>query len=200
MKERRRRQCVARDVIKAAMENVVVPVRAGGEGRRDGEAVNLAFVPWLSWRAALCRVMPCGHPTFIISFGQEGSYPSYVRRGGRHPSYGRRGGRHPSYGRRGGRHPARSTPQPQLWATTTAPSGPPHKQRYLKFGAAAAADSNGAATGASASAGSAGVLLETVRREVLSSGAFARLLKAFTTITMLGQSGEVRRFRPGEVT
>ncbi|GIM01673.1 hypothetical protein Vretimale_6471 [Volvox reticuliferus] len=71
--------------------------------------------------------------------------------------------------------------------------GPPHKQRYLRYGGGSGADnSNGNADGSSA-----GVLMDRVRRELLASGAFARLLKAFTTVTMLGQAGEVRRFRPG---
>ncbi|GFR40250.1 hypothetical protein Agub_g822 [Astrephomene gubernaculifera] len=82
-----------------------------------------------------------------------------------------------------------------------APVGPPHKQRYLRYSPpttiaggeappAAAATSEGAAAGA-------GSLLHTVRRELLGSGAFCRLLKAITSVTMLGQTGEVRRFRPG---
>jgi hypothetical protein len=37
-----------------------------------------------------------------------------------------------------------------------------------------------------------------VRDELFTSAPFARLLRAFTTIHMLGQRGEVRRFRPGE--
>ncbi|PNH00469.1 hypothetical protein TSOC_013705, partial [Tetrabaena socialis] len=85
------------------------------------------------------------------------------------------------------------------------PVGPPHKQRYLRYGPAPeAATTNGSdsANGhtpaaAPAPAASAGALLERVRRELLCSGAFCRLLKALTSITLLGQTGEVRRFRPG---
>eukprot|EP00983_Pelagomonas_calceolata_P134005 1162018-Pelagomonas_calceolata.AAC.17 len=36
-----------------------------------------------------------------------------------------------------------------------------------------------------------------VRDELFTSPAFARFLNAITTITMIGQRGEVRRFRPG---
>ncbi|KXZ49624.1 hypothetical protein GPECTOR_20g481 [Gonium pectorale] len=80
------------------------------------------------------------------------------------------------------------------------PVGPPHKQRYMRYGGAAPA-SNGSSTAngslSSSSAASAGPLLDRVRHELLSSGAFARLLKAITSITQLGVAGEVRRFRPG---
>ncbi|KAG2422001.1 hypothetical protein HYH02_015548, partial [Chlamydomonas schloesseri] len=68
-----------------------------------------------------------------------------------------------------------------------APAGPPHKQRYLRYGG----------SGAEGEGEGAGALLERVRRQLLCTPAFARLLKAFTSITMLGQAGETRRFRPG---
>ncbi|PNW79265.1 hypothetical protein CHLRE_09g408464v5 [Chlamydomonas reinhardtii] len=68
-----------------------------------------------------------------------------------------------------------------------APAGPPHKQRYLRYGGA----------GEPGEGEGAGALLERVRRQLLCTPAFARLLKAFTSITMLGQAGETRRFRPG---
>lgn len=84
--------------------------------------------------------------------------------------------------------------------------GPPHKQRYLQFSgqpaaAVPGADADAAAaaeTGAAASP-SAGALLAAVRRELLESAAFARLLKAMLGIEILKHAGEVRRFRAGEV-
>ncbi|KAG2489088.1 hypothetical protein HYH03_012314 [Edaphochlamys debaryana] len=73
--------------------------------------------------------------------------------------------------------------------------GPPHKQRYMRYGGDAASGA-GASTSGGAGA-SAGPLLERVRSELFTSPAFARFLKAVTSVTMLGQTGEVRRFRPG---
>jgi hypothetical protein len=87
------------------------------------------------------------------------------------------------------------------------PVGPPHKQRYLQYTPAAAA--NGASNGAAAADGAAspsGVCLQAgqqlaqLKRDLFESGAFARLLQQLTTIQMLGHAGSVRRFRPGEVT
>ncbi|KAF5842957.1 Oxoglutarate and iron-dependent oxygenase degradation C-term-domain-containing protein [Dunaliella salina] len=74
------------------------------------------------------------------------------------------------------------------------PQGPPHKQRYLAY--------KGEQQGRSAPTGgsnppSSGALLAQVRDELFASPAFARFLNAITTITMIGQRGEVRRFRPG---
>uniref|UniRef100_A0A7S3R425 Fe2OG dioxygenase domain-containing protein n=1 Tax=Dunaliella tertiolecta TaxID=3047 RepID=A0A7S3R425_DUNTE len=73
------------------------------------------------------------------------------------------------------------------------PQGPSHKQRYLAYkgeqqGGAAPSDNNPP---------SSGTLLAQVRDELFTSPAFARFLNAITTITMIGQRGEVRRFRPG---
>eukprot|EP00798_Chlamydomonas_sp_ICE-L_P021076 gene21076-27957_t len=65
--------------------------------------------------------------------------------------------------------------------------GPPHKQRYVKY--------EGDASGAGSS--SVGPLLQQVREELFTSAAFARLLRKFTTINLIGQHSEVRRFRPG---
>mmetsp|Transcript_31041 Transcript_31041/g.68891 ORF Transcript_31041/g.68891 Transcript_31041/m.68891 type:complete len:719 (-) Transcript_31041:853-3009(-) len=66
--------------------------------------------------------------------------------------------------------------------------GPSHKQRYLRYDGTA---------GTSSSTDSCGALLAQVRDELFKSGAFARLLKKMTTITLLGHRSEVRRFRPG---
>ncbi len=45
--------------------------------------------------------------------------------------------------------------------------------------------------------GSAGAQLAALKEQVFESGAFGRLLKAFTTVSMTGHHGEVRRMRPG---
>jgi prolyl 3-hydroxylase /prolyl 3,4-dihydroxylase len=87
--------------------------------------------------------------------------------------------------------------------------GPPHKQRYLRFGGEAAPvealltpeeeeqkekqkEVNG-----DAGQEDPGALMAALRRDVFSTAAFARLLRRFTSVQMLGYSGEVRRFRPG---
>lgn len=72
--------------------------------------------------------------------------------------------------------------------------GPPHKQRYLRFSAAALP----AAAAAEAPAAEAGRRLAEAKRELFESRAFGKLLRALTTIDMLGHAGEVRRMRPGE--
>jgi Rps23 Pro-64 3,4-dihydroxylase Tpa1-like proline 4-hydroxylase len=80
------------------------------------------------------------------------------------------------------------------------PVGPPHKQRYLRFRGEAAEDAlekvGGEGRGEAADA-DAGALLAALRRDLFSTGAFARLLRRLTSVQMLGHSGEVRRFRPG---
>jgi Rps23 Pro-64 3,4-dihydroxylase Tpa1-like proline 4-hydroxylase len=81
--------------------------------------------------------------------------------------------------------------------------GPPHKQRYLRFGGEAAAADVLLKAAAAAQEDDddqqqePGALLAALRTEVFSSGAFARLLRRLTSIQMLGHAGEVRRFRPG---
>jgi len=90
--------------------------------------------------------------------------------------------------------------------------GPPHKQRYLRFEGEAASEqalrevaASSTSTSASASASAEandknnnpGPLLAALRRDLFSTLPFFRLLKQLTTITQLGSSGEVRRFRPG---
>ncbi|KAG2426146.1 hypothetical protein HYH02_014861, partial [Chlamydomonas schloesseri] len=69
-----------------------------------------------------------------------------------------------------------------------APAGPPHKQRYLRYGG----------SGAEGEGEGAGALLERVRRQLLCTPAFARLLKAFTSITCWGRRGRRGAFRPDE--
>ena len=88
--------------------------------------------------------------------------------------------------------------------------GPPHKQRYLSFApdqadasttAAAVAGADGESAGEASSSGTcaaAGQQLLKIKSDLFETGAFARLLKQFTTIQLLGHSGGVRRFRPGE--
>ena len=86
--------------------------------------------------------------------------------------------------------------------------GPPHKQRYLHFegeaaseqelrGVAAAAAAAASSSSSSTSVADPGPLLSALRRDLFSTLPFFRLLKQLTTITQLGSSGEVRRFRPG---
>ncbi|GAX82106.1 hypothetical protein CEUSTIGMA_g9534.t1 [Chlamydomonas eustigma] len=72
------------------------------------------------------------------------------------------------------------------------PVGPPHKQRYLRY-------QQGSDDGPSsvASCSSCGSLLQHVREKLFSSGAFCRLIQKFTTLKMISQRCEVRRFRPG---
>ncbi|KAL4426531.1 hypothetical protein ABPG77_008389 [Micractinium sp. CCAP 211/92] len=74
--------------------------------------------------------------------------------------------------------------------------GPCHKQRYLRYAPAEA----GAAQGgdeAGGAAARAGTLLAQIKQELFSSAAFARLVAKLTTIGLVGQQAEVRRFRPG---
>jgi len=73
--------------------------------------------------------------------------------------------------------------------------GPAHKQRYLVYrggseGAAPKADEFEAAR-------AAGEALHRVQEDLMASAAFARLIRRLTTLTMVGQRSEVRRFRPG---
>ncbi len=67
------------------------------------------------------------------------------------------------------------------WATV----GPPHKQRYLSY-----SRPEGDAAGC-------GALLDNVRQQLFCSTSFARLLRKFITVGMLGHQSQVRRFRPG---
>ena len=70
------------------------------------------------------------------------------------------------------------------------PVGPPHKQRFMRYAGEAAPSPSEVGS-------SCGALLRRVQEELFASGAFMRLLRCFTTLTMVGQRGEVRRFRPG---
>lgn len=77
---------------------------------------------------------------------------------------------------------------------------------YTGAAAAAAGDAAGdAATGdaaagdaAASPAAAAGAQLAAVKAGLFQSRAFGKLLRAFTTVDMLGHAGEVRRLRPGE--
>uniref|UniRef100_A0A7R9YSB2 Fe2OG dioxygenase domain-containing protein n=1 Tax=Chlamydomonas euryale TaxID=1486919 RepID=A0A7R9YSB2_9CHLO len=73
--------------------------------------------------------------------------------------------------------------------------GPPHKQRFLRYTAAAAAATHGAES--TSVADTPGELLEQVRTQLFASGAFCRLLRKFTTLNMVGHRSDIRRFRPG---
>lgn len=78
--------------------------------------------------------------------------------------------------------------------------GPAHKQRYLRYEGGDSGDNggaNGAADAKPPPAAEAGARLAAVKRELFESRAFGKLLRAFTTIDMLGHAGEVRRLRPG---
>lgn len=93
---------------------------------------------------------------------------------------------------------AREGREAQSWESV----GPPHKQRYLRFRGEAASgealEKVGEGKGDDDSADAdAGALLAALRRDLFSTGAFARLLRRLTSVQMLGHSGEVRRFRPG---
>lgn len=73
--------------------------------------------------------------------------------------------------------------------------GPCHKQRFLRY---APGEADGAQDGqAGAAAAKAGALLAQIRHELFCSAAFARLVAKLTTIGLVGQQSEVRRFRPG---
>jgi hypothetical protein len=74
--------------------------------------------------------------------------------------------------------------------------GPPHKQRYLRYGGQPAAGPPAAgAAAAAAAAGGAGPLLAHLRQSLFASAPFARLLTKLTTIGLVGHQAEVRRFR-----
>lgn len=79
--------------------------------------------------------------------------------------------------------------------------GPSHKQRYLRYSPYGDGSNGNNHNGTNNSAGApsehAGELLHRVQQDVLSSAAFARLIRRLTTLTMLGHRSEVRRFRPG---
>ena len=75
--------------------------------------------------------------------------------------------------------------------------GPAHMQRYLAFrGGADAADWESEGTGNSKHV-ALGALLQDVYDGLISSVPFANLIRTFTTLSMVGCQGEVRRFRPG---
>jgi hypothetical protein len=67
-------------------------------------------------------------------------------------------------------------------------------------GGAGAGTAGAGATGAAAigACGVAGKQLWRLKSELFETEAFARLLRHFTTIQLLGHAGCVRRFRPGE--
>eukprot|EP00879_Flechtneria_rotunda_P017131 GHRR01017941.1.p1 GENE.GHRR01017941.1~~GHRR01017941.1.p1 ORF type:complete len:466 (+),score=131.78 GHRR01017941.1:259-1656(+) len=109
-----------------------------------------------------------------------------------------------------GRIPEFSTGYGQGWESI----GPPHKQRYLRYTAVAAAAATNtvsghayAATGTpgissstagiSVSSPDAGALLSAVKQQLFQSGAFARLLRSMLGVQILKHAGEVRRFRAG---
>lgn len=69
--------------------------------------------------------------------------------------------------------------------------GPAHMQRYLRF-----TDTTRDMV-RSSSHHAMGSLLSAVYEELISSVPFANLIRTFTTLSMRGCQGEVRRFRPG---
>ena len=73
------------------------------------------------------------------------------------------------------------------------PVGPPHKQRFLAFTAAQPAVAAHDATPHVR----AGAALEAVRKELLGSSAFAKLLWRLTALRVTHWRGLARRFRPG---
>lgn len=86
----------------------------------------------------------------------------------------------------GGRKPDHGVGYGQGWE----PVGPPHKQRYLRFGAVAEEEGG-------AGPCPAGALLAAVRDELLASPRFAAYLERLTGQALGTVSGECRRFRPG---
>ena len=81
--------------------------------------------------------------------------------------------------------------------------GPPHKRRHLQYTSNPNDNSNGNSNSDGkmhkevSNEGSCGVLLSQVYAEMFRSAAFARYLRALTTLTPTAVRGEVRRFRPG---
>ncbi|KAI3435904.1 hypothetical protein D9Q98_001962 [Chlorella vulgaris] len=82
-------------------------------------------------------------------------------------------------------------------------AGPCHKQRYLRYSPDSTSTSGGGShegggsSSSSAAAAAVGALLSQLQSELFASGAFAKLLRQLTTIGLVGQQAEVRRFRPG---
>ena len=73
--------------------------------------------------------------------------------------------------------------------------GPAHMQRYVRYdGAGAGGEDDG---GDETVHKRVGDLLRSVYTELISSVPFANLIRTFTTLSMTGCQGEVRRFRPG---
>ena len=74
--------------------------------------------------------------------------------------------------------------------------GPAHMQRYMEY---SNKDSSNGMTSSIHSSGKKrmGEMLKEVYDEVISTRPFCNLIRRFTTLTMLGCQGEVRRFRPG---
>ena len=70
--------------------------------------------------------------------------------------------------------------------------GPAHMQRYLKF-----SHEVGDGSYSNTSRFKMGKMLSEIFDNVISSVPFANLIRTFTTLTMVGCHGEVRRFRPG---
>jgi hypothetical protein len=70
--------------------------------------------------------------------------------------------------------------------------GPAHMQRYLTF-----MGRNDGEAACRSSHTRLGALLQDVYDKLISSIPFANLLRTFTTLSMVGCQGEVRRFRPG---
>lgn len=74
--------------------------------------------------------------------------------------------------------------------------GPAHMQRYLVFGGDGRGASEGPG-GVDAGHAALGSLLQDVYDNLITSVPFANLIRTFTTLSMVGCQGEVRRFRPG---
>ena len=66
--------------------------------------------------------------------------------------------------------------------------GPAHMQRFLRFDNVGIDDEQPCPVGQ---------LLQRVYDELISTVSFANLIRSFTTLSMIGCQGEVRRFRPG---
>lgn len=96
-----------------------------------------------------------------------------------------------------GRRPAYEVGMTEGWKLR----GPAHMQRYLAF-SRGGDDDNGEVAGTrpggnDAGHGALGVLLQDVYDNLIASVPFANLIRTFTTLSMVGCQGEVRRFRPG---